>query len=98
MTAPAPPATTSASRSSPIRRSRTSRPLTGISPNPKEFERNVDFFGDTEAPEGDVTAPLTAVDLQVPLLGTSTSGGDSADFAGFPAGSLSCSVGCATSS
>ena len=35
---------------------------------------------------GDVTAHVTAVDIQLGLGNTSTSGGEAADFAGFPAG------------
>ena len=37
---------------------------------------------------GDVTAAVTAVDLQLGLGNTSTSGCEAADFAGFPAGSI----------
>jgi Zn-dependent M28 family amino/carboxypeptidase len=37
---------------------------------------------------GDVTAPVSAVDLQLGLGNTSTSGCDAADFVGFPAGRI----------
>jgi Zn-dependent M28 family amino/carboxypeptidase len=37
---------------------------------------------------GDVTSPVTAVDIQLGLGNTSTSGCEAADFAGFPAGNI----------
>ncbi|HWH01153.1 MAG TPA: M20/M25/M40 family metallo-hydrolase [Pilimelia sp.] len=51
----------------------------------------VDFASMTYSPNGDVSAPLHAVDLVVPPGGTdnvSTSGCEAADFAGFPAGAI----------
>jgi Zn-dependent M28 family amino/carboxypeptidase len=42
----------------------------------------------TFSPTGNVTAPLTAVDLQLGLGNTNTSGCDTGDFAGFPAGNV----------
>jgi len=40
------------------------------------------------ADSGDVTRPLYAVDLKIPSTGGSTSGCESTDFAGFPAGAI----------
>ena len=63
--------------------------LTKVAPSPERaFILNDEFFGDPEAPEGDITAPLTAVDLVLPPVGGSTSGCEAADFDGFPAGSI----------
>ena len=42
---------------------------------------------------GDVTAPVTAVDLQLGLGNTTTSGCEASDFAGFPAGNIALSSG-----
>ena len=42
----------------------------------------------TQSDPGDVTAAVTAVDLQLGLGNTSTSGCEAADFAGFPAGNI----------
>ena len=51
----------------------------------------VDFASMTYSGNGDVTASVAAVDLQIPPRATansSTSGCEAADFAGFPAGSI----------
>jgi Zn-dependent M28 family amino/carboxypeptidase len=65
--------------------------LTKTSPLPQRpYARGFfqEFIGDVESPEGDVTAPLVAVDLEIPSDGGSTSGCEDADFAGFPAGAI----------
>ena len=65
--------------------------LTKISPAPvHDFERGVfnDFAGDDEGPEADITAPVTAVDLNIPSTGGSTSGCEATDFANFPLDSI----------
>ena len=62
-----------------------------VSPNPATYVDGVDFASMTYSPNGDVTAPVTAVDLVVPSPGTdngNTSGCEASDFAGFPAGSI----------
>jgi Zn-dependent M28 family amino/carboxypeptidase len=63
--------------------------LTKLSPAPvRSFSRGFfqEFVGSSQTPEGDVTAPLYAVDLNIPSTGGSTSGCEAADFAGMPAG------------
>jgi Zn-dependent M28 family amino/carboxypeptidase len=50
------------------------------------FETDFQPFSQSEA--GDVTAAVTAVDLQLGLGNTSNSGCEAADFAGFPAGNI----------
>jgi len=62
-----------------------------VSPDPASYVDGVDFASMTYSPNGDVTAPVTAVDLVVPSPGAdngNTSGCEAADFAGFPAGSI----------
>jgi Zn-dependent M28 family amino/carboxypeptidase len=62
-----------------------------ISPLPTSYVDGVDFASMTFSPNGDVTAPLVAVDLVVPAPGAgngNTSGCEAADFAGFPAGAI----------
>ena len=55
-----------------------------------EFVDGVDFASMTFSPNGDATAPVTAVDTVEPTGAgnVSTSGCESADFAGFPAGTI----------
>jgi Zn-dependent M28 family amino/carboxypeptidase len=64
--------------------------LNRISPSPKSFVNRVDFRSMVSSVDGDVTAPLVAVDLVVPSPGDNgnTSGCEAADFAGFPAGAI----------
>ena len=50
------------------------------------FRVDYDYFSQTDA--GDVTAPVEAVDLDLGLGNTSTSGCEPADFAGFTPGSI----------
>jgi len=62
-----------------------------ISPHAAMYVDGTDFASMTYSPNGDVTAPVTAVDLIVPSPGTdngNTSGCEAADFAGFPAGTI----------
>lgn len=57
----------------------------------RTYVDGVDFASMTYSGSGDVTAPVTAVDLVVPPVGSdngNTSGCEAADFAGFPAGSI----------
>ncbi len=62
--------------------------LQQVSPNPVSYVEDVDFAALSHSEPGDVTAPVTAVDLQLGLGNTSTSGCESSDFAGFPAGNI----------
>jgi Zn-dependent M28 family amino/carboxypeptidase len=57
-------------------------------PDPTVYEEHVDFELLQQTDPGDVTAPVTAVDLQLGLGNTSTSGCEPADFTGFPAGNI----------
>jgi len=62
-----------------------------VSPAPTTYVDGVEFSSMTFSGNGDVTAPVAAVDLQIPpgpAANSSTSGCESADFAGFPAGSI----------
>jgi len=63
--------------------------LTKVAPPPqRSYLRFIEFLGATTSAPGDVTAPLTAVDLKIPSTGGSTSGCETTDFAGFPVGSI----------
>ena len=63
--------------------------LTKLDPPPvRPYARGTEFNGDSESPEGDFTAPLTAVDLNIPSTGNSSSGCDSGDFLNFPLDSI----------
>jgi Zn-dependent M28 family amino/carboxypeptidase len=65
--------------------------LQRISPNPATFVDGVDFASMTYSGNGDVTAPVYAVNLTIPppaVGGTTTSGCNAADFAGFPVGAI----------
>ena len=62
--------------------------LQQIAPNAVTYVEGVDFGAITQTDRGDVTAAVTAVDLQLGLGNTSTSGCEAADFAGFPAGNI----------
>ena len=64
--------------------------LEQVSPTATTYIDGVDYDSMQFSGNGDVTAPLTAVDLVVPspASNTSTSGCEAADFAGFPAGSI----------
>jgi Zn-dependent M28 family amino/carboxypeptidase len=52
------------------------------------YVEGVDFGAITQTDPGDVTANVTAVDLQLGIGNTSTSGCEASDFAGFPAGNI----------
>jgi Zn-dependent M28 family amino/carboxypeptidase len=58
--------------------------LDRLSPAP----RSIDTRMLTGSPAGDVTGMLVAIDLQLGLGNTSSSGCEAADFAGFPAGAI----------
>ena len=65
--------------------------LRQLSPVAMSFVDGVDLASMTYSSNGDVTAPVTAVDLVVPAPGAAngnTSGCEAADFAGFPAGTI----------
>ena len=65
--------------------------LQRISPNPATFVDGVDFSSMTYSGNGDVTAPVYAVNLTIPppaAAGTSPSACAAADFAGFPVGAI----------
>jgi len=52
------------------------------------YVADVDFVPIDQSDPGDVTAPVTAVDVQLGLGNTSSSGCEPEDFTGFPAGNL----------
>jgi Zn-dependent M28 family amino/carboxypeptidase len=62
--------------------------LQQVAPNSVTYTEDVDFEPVTQTDPGDVTAPVTAVDLQLGLGNTSSSGCETADFAGFPVGNI----------
>jgi Zn-dependent M28 family amino/carboxypeptidase len=61
-----------------------------VSPDPRTYAEPADFATMDYSGSGDVTATLTPVDLVLPpgAPGSSTSGCETADFAGFPAGTI----------
>ena len=62
--------------------------LQQVAPNAVTYVQGVDFGVVTQSDPGDVTAAVTAVDLQLGLGNTSTSGCEATDFAGFPVGNI----------
>ena len=62
--------------------------LQQVAPGTVTYVEDVDFGVIDQTDPGDVTANVTAVDLQLGLGNTSTSGCEAADFAGFPAGNI----------
>ena len=62
--------------------------LQQIAPSAVTYVEGTDFGLITQSDPGDVTADVTAVDLQLGLGNTSTSGCEAADYAGFPAGNI----------
>ncbi len=62
--------------------------LQQTAPTPTTYTEGVDFGAITQSDPGDVTAPVQAVDLQLGLNNTSTSGCEAADFTGFVAGRI----------
>ena len=62
--------------------------LQQTAPGTITYVEGVDFGAITQSDPGDVTAAVTAVDLQLGMGNTSTSGCEAADFAGFPAGNI----------
>jgi Zn-dependent M28 family amino/carboxypeptidase len=62
--------------------------LEQTAPNEITYTEGVDFGLIDQSDPGDVTAPVTNVDLQLGLGNTSTSGCETADFAGFHAGNI----------
>ena len=65
--------------------------LTQTAPTTVNYVDGVDFASMTFSSNGDVTAPIVAVDLVVPPVGAAngnTSGCEAADFIGFPAGAI----------
>ena len=62
--------------------------LQQTAPGTVTYVQGVDFGVIDQSDPGDVTAAVTAVDLQLGLGNTSTSGCEAADFAGFPAGNI----------
>ena len=57
-------------------------------PVPTTYVLDTDFFATPHSEEGDVTAAVTPVDIQLGLGNTSTSGCEDADFDAFPAGNI----------
>jgi Zn-dependent M28 family amino/carboxypeptidase len=62
--------------------------LEQTAPGAVSYVEGVDFDVMSQSEPGDVTAAVTAVDLQLGLGNTSSSGCEAADFAGFPAGNI----------
>ncbi|MCD2441955.1 M20/M25/M40 family metallo-hydrolase [Agromyces sp. SYSU K20354] len=62
--------------------------LEQIGPNPAVYVLGVDYFPMDFSGEGDTTASVTAVDVNLVGDRASTSGCEAADFAGFPAGDI----------
>ena len=62
--------------------------LQQTAPTPVTYVLGVDFGPITQSDPGDVTAAVTAVDLQLGLGNTSTSGCEATDFTGFPVGNI----------
>jgi Zn-dependent M28 family amino/carboxypeptidase len=62
--------------------------LQQVAPGTITYVEGTDFGAITQTDPGDVTANVTAVDLQLGLGNTSTSGCEATDFAGFPAGNI----------
>ena len=62
--------------------------LQQTAPGSVTYVEGVDFGVIDQSDPGDVTAPVTAVDLQLGLGNTSTSGCEASDFAGFPDGNI----------
>jgi Zn-dependent M28 family amino/carboxypeptidase len=62
--------------------------LQQVAPGMVTYVEDVDFGVIDQSDPGDVTAAVTAVDLQLGLGNTSTSGCEPGDFAGFPAGNI----------
>ncbi|HJS27118.1 MAG TPA: M28 family peptidase [Actinomycetota bacterium] len=62
--------------------------LQQTAPVPTTYVEDVDFFPTPHSEEGDVTAAVTNVDLQLGLGNASTSGCEASDFTGFPAGNI----------
>ena len=62
--------------------------LQQTAPTPTTYTEGTDFGVIDQSDPGDVTAPVTNVDLKFGLGNTSTSGCEAEDFAGFPAGNI----------
>jgi Zn-dependent M28 family amino/carboxypeptidase len=62
--------------------------LQQTAPGTVTYMQGVDFDVIDQSDSGDVEAAVTAVDLQLGLGNTSTSGCEASDFAGFPAGNI----------
>ena len=62
--------------------------LEQTSPDAVSYVEGTDFGATPHSEPGDVTAPVTAVDIQLGLGNTSTSGCEPEDFTGFPAGNI----------
>jgi Zn-dependent M28 family amino/carboxypeptidase len=57
-------------------------------PNDVTYVEGTDFEATTQSEPGDVTAPVTVVDIQLGPGNTTTSGCEPEDFTGFPAGNI----------
>lgn len=62
--------------------------LEQVSPDAVTYTEGTDFAATPHSEPGDVTAPVTPVDLALGLGNASTSGCEASDFAGFPAGNI----------
>ncbi|MGW6174997.1 M20/M25/M40 family metallo-hydrolase [Arthrobacter sp. NPDC055138] len=59
-----------------------------VAPTPTVYAAEEDFLGMDYSGSGDVTAPVTAVDVNLAGDRASTSGCEAADFTGFPSGNI----------
>ncbi|MEV7648952.1 M20/M25/M40 family metallo-hydrolase [Arthrobacter sp. NPDC089319] len=59
-----------------------------VAPTPTDYTEEQDFLGMDYSGSDDVIAPVTAVDINLTGDRASTSGCETADFAGFPAGNI----------
>ena len=62
--------------------------LVQTAPGSVTYVEDTDFAATPHSEEGDVTAAVTPVDVQLGVGNTSTSGCEPEDFAGFPAGNI----------
>lgn len=75
----------------PVREELEPTRLERLAPEPKAYSRTLEFSLFGGSPNGNVTATLQAVDVMIPpgpVMNSSTSGCEAADFAGFQAGRI----------
>ena len=62
--------------------------LQQISPNPATYVEDIDFAPTSQSERGDITATVTPVDLSLAQPSASSSGCQTGDWTGFPAGNI----------